>query len=241
MSVPASSRKPGSSPAIQYLPGAVDLAVELQLVAVHALADPRHGDARDRPAGTLTFSRVPVGSGIRPSAPPSAAASSPTSAAAKSAAAVKSKPSPKRWSYLAPGGLLGDGEAREAEDQAFDRGGHGPRVGDVVAEVRAVVDAGDHDLGPEAVHEAQVRQADAVDRRPVGGVADGAVAERDLGDEQRAAGRDHPREGRAVAVRGDDDEVDAVDAQQRAPQGLQALRLDAVVVREQDPHAHPRG
>ena len=45
--------------------------------------------------------------------------------------------------HLAGGGLLGDRDRRQAEDDALERGGDRPRVGDVVAEVGAVVDARD--------------------------------------------------------------------------------------------------
>ena len=77
--------------------------------------------------------------------------------------------------------------AGDAEDDALQRGGDGARVGDVVAEVGAVVDAGDDQVGGEAVDQPQRGEAHAVDGRAVGRVADGAVAEVDLLHPQRAA------------------------------------------------------
>ena len=53
--------------------------------------------------------------------------------------------------HLARVGLLGDRDPGEAEDDALQRRGDGARVGDVVAEVGAVVDAGDDQVGGEAV------------------------------------------------------------------------------------------
>jgi hypothetical protein len=98
-----------------------------------------------------------------------------------------------------------------------------------------VVDPRDDDVGLEALDEAELGQAHAVHRRAVGGVAQRAVAEVDLLHPQRPAGGDHAREGRAVAVGRDDCELDVGEAQERAAQGLQALGLDAVVVRQEDP------
>ncbi len=62
-----------------------------------------------------------------------------------------------------------------------------PGVGDVVAEVGAVVDAGDDQVGLEAVDQPERGEPDAVDRRAVAGVAARAVLEADLGDPQRPA------------------------------------------------------
>ena len=75
--------------------------------------------------------------------------------------------------HLAARRLLGDGDARQAEDDALERRGDRPRVGDVVAEVGAVVDARDDDVGLEALDQPELGQAHAVHRRAVGGVADG--------------------------------------------------------------------
>ena len=66
-----------------------------------------------------------------------------------------------------------------------------------------MVDPGDDQLGLEAVDQPEAREPHAVDRRAVGRVADGPVAEVDLLDPQRPAGGDRPRHRRAVAVGGD--------------------------------------
>ena len=121
------------------------------------------------------------------------------------------------------------------EDHALEGGRHRAGVGDVVAEVRPVVDAGDDQVGREAVDQPERGEPDAVDRRAVGRVADRAVAERHLLDPQRPPRGDRARGGRLVGVGRDDRELDVVDLEQRAPQRLQALRLDPVVVGEEDP------
>src|SRR6201999_823325 len=43
--------------------------------------------------------------------------------------------------------VLRDGDRRDAEHDALERGRHRARVGDVVAQVHAVVDAGDDQVG----------------------------------------------------------------------------------------------
>ena len=141
--------------------------------------------------------------------------------------------------HLARGRLLGDGDPRDAEHDPLERRGDGARVGDVVAEVRAVVDAGDDDVGLEALDEPELREPDAVDRRAVGRVARRAVLEVDLLDPERAARGDHARERGAVAVGRHDRELDVGQRDERAPQRLQALGLDAVVVGEEHAHGIP--
>ena len=49
--------------------------------------------------------------------------------------------------HLQLGGCLGDGDRGQPEHQAFEGGGDGARIGDVIAEVEAVVDAGDDQAG----------------------------------------------------------------------------------------------
>ena len=74
--------------------------------------------------------------------------------------------------HLARRRLLRDGDAGQAEHDALQRGRDRTRVGDVVAEVGAVVDARDDQLGREALDQPERREAHAVDRRAVGRVAD---------------------------------------------------------------------
>ena len=102
-----------------------------------------------------------------------------------------------------------------------------------VAEVGAVVDAGDDDVGLEAVDQTQRGHAHAVHRRAVAGEAVRAVAERHLGDPQRAAEGDRPGRGRAVAVGRDHGQLHVLERHQRAPQRLQPFGVDAVVVGEE--------
>ena len=204
------------------------LVLELELVAVDALAEPGdldagglargHVDVEQRAAGqrhVLDLLDDPGGEGRR---------------------GVEVELAAEPEVHLARRGLLGDGDRRQAEHDALERGGHGAGVGDVVAEVGAVVDARDDQLGLEALDEPERGEADAVHGRPVGRVADGAVAERDLLHPQRPPGGDPAADRGAVGVRRDDGELDPGHLQQRAPQRLQALGLDPVVVGEQDAH-----
>ena len=74
----------------------------------------------------------------------------------------------------------------------------------------------------EALDQAEVREPHAVDRRAVGGVADGAVVERHLGHPQRAARGDRAGHRRAVAVGRDHREAHPVElrpARGAAPAG----------------------
>ena len=137
--------------------------------------------------------------------------------------------------HAAAGGLLGDRNRGDAEDDPLERRRHRARVGDVVAEVGAVVDPGDDQVGPVA-DQAQLGEADAVDRRAVGGEAAVAVAELDLLDGQRRAGGDAASRGAAVGVRRDHVYLDAVHLAQGAAGRLQAGGADAVVVGEEDSH-----
>jgi hypothetical protein len=138
--------------------------------------------------------------------------------------------------HLAGGRLLGDRDGRQSQHDALQRGGHRARIGDVVAEVGAVVDPGDDRLGGEALDEAELGQAHAVHRRAVGGVAVRAVVEVHPLHPQRPARRDRARHRRAVAVGRDDRQIDVGDVQQRLAQRLQSVGPDPVVVGQQ--HAH---
>ena len=139
------------------------------------------------------FSSVPAGSGT--------SSSSSTTRATKRAAVVEVEAvgrggSPSRARRTAARRRSPAGRARSPSSAAATV----PGVGDVVAEVGAVVDAGDDELGLEALDRPSVGEAHAVDRRAVGRVADGPVAEVDLLDPQRPARRDPAADRRAVAV-----------------------------------------
>jgi len=129
--------------------------------------------------------------------------------------------------------LLRDGDRRQPQYHSLERRCDGARVGDVIAEVGAVVDAGDDQVGGEALDQAEAGEAHAVHGRAVGRVADAAVGERRLGDPQRPARGDRARHRRAVAVGRDHHEAHALERGQRATHRLQALGLDAVVVCQQ--------
>jgi hypothetical protein len=142
------------------------------------------------------------------------------------AAASKSNALPSRR-------LLRDREARDPQHDALEGCGDGAGVGDVVAEVGAVVDPRDDEVGLKAVDQAEGREAHAVHRRPIGRVADAAVAEGHLLHPQRAPGGDRARRRRAVGVGRDDRQLDVGDLEQRTPQRLQPVGLDPVVVGQQ--------
>jgi hypothetical protein len=132
--------------------------------------------------------------------------------------------------------LLRERQGRQAEDQSLERRGDGSRVGDVVAEIGAVVDARDDQLRP-AAEQAQVGEPHAVHRGALGRVSDRPVVEVHLIDPDRRARRDRPCRGAAIGVRGDHVQLDALDLEQSPTQRLQARRGQAVVVGEQDSHA----
>ena len=179
------------------------------------------------PAGQLTLISVAArhrlgGQAARPAAAAKARGDAEVEAAADVA-------------HAAARGLLGDRHRRDAEDDPLEGRGDGARVGDVVAEVGAVVDPGDDQVGP-AAEQPQLGEADAVDRRAVGGKAAVAVAELDLLDGERRAGRDAARGRAAVRVGGDHVDLDPVDLAQRAARRLQAGGGDPVVVGEENAH-----
>ena len=178
------------------------------------------------PAGQLTLISVASGIGSSRRRPTSCGREGGGDAEVEAAADV---------AHAAAGGLLGEGDRGDAEDDPLERRGDGARVGDVVAEVGAVVDPGDDQVGA-AADQAQLGEADAVDRGAVGGVADGAVAELDLLDAQRRAGGDAAGGGAAVGVGGDHVDLDPVELAQRPPRRLQAGGRDAVVVGQEDAH-----
>ena len=121
--------------------------------------------------------------------------------------------------HAAARGLLGDRDGGDAEHDPLEGGGDRARVGDVVAEVGAVVDPGDDQVRALA-DQPELGEAHAVDRRAVGGEAAVAVAELDLLDAQRRARGDAARRRAAVRVRRDHLDLDPVDLAQRPPRGL---------------------
>ncbi len=185
------------------------------------------------PAGTLKFSSVPAGSGT--------SSSRSTTRAVNAAAFVEVELVAEPEVHLAPQRLLRDGDAGDPEHDALERGGDRPRVGDVIAEVGAVVDPGDDQVGLEIVDQAERGEPHAVDGSAVACVADRAVLERHLLNPQRATERDRARRRRAVAVGRDHRELDVVEPDQRPPQRLQALGIDAVVVGEEHSQHGRRG
>ena len=128
--------------------------------------------------------------------------------------------------------LLRDRERRAAVDDRLHRRADRPRVRDVVAEVRAVVDARRDEV--EAVAEvAEEGDADGVGRGAVDGVGERAVAERPLPDAERPHQRLLVADRALVRVGRDDGRV--ADRVERLLEREQPARLDAVVVRDEDP------
>ena len=203
------------------------LADEPQLVVVEALAEPGHLDPLGLARGDVHVQQRLRGQG-RAGQHPNQLGPDPGGDGEVEAPARKE-------SHLLRASLLGDGDRRNPEHDPLERGGDRPRVGDVVAQVGAVVDARDDQVGPFA-HQAEIGEADAVDRGAVGRVGDEAVVELDLLDRERGARRDAPRRGAAIGVGDDDVDLDPVDLHQRAPKGVHPLGADSVVVGEQDTH-----
>ena len=111
------------------------------------------------------------------------------------------------------------------------RRAHRARVGDVVAEVRAVVDAGRDEVEPVA-EVAEERDAHRIGRRAVDRVGERAVAEGPLADAQRAHQRLLVADRTLVRVRRDDRDV--ADRVERVLEREQPARLDPVVVGDED-------
>ena len=132
--------------------------------------------------------------------------------------------------------LLRDRECRAVVDDRLHRRADRARVGDVVTQVRAVVDPGRDEV--EAVAEvAQEGEADRVGRRAVHRIRQRAVGERPLAHAQRPHQRLLVAHRALVGVGGHDGHV--AHRLERLLEGQQAARLDAVVVGDQD--ARPAG
>ena len=130
--------------------------------------------------------------------------------------------------------LLRDRECRAVVDDRFHRRADGARVRDVVAEVRAVVDARGDEV--EAMLEvAEEGQADRVGRRAVDRVRGRAVGEDPLAHAQRPHQRLLVADRALVGLGCDDRHV--AHRLERLLERQQAARLDAVVVGDQDPRA----
>ena len=125
--------------------GAVDPVAARRPVVLVARASARRGRCACRGASTSTPSGV-AGRDVDVQQRARAAAARPrarsTMRAMKRAARSKSKLAAEAEVHLARRRLLRDGDRRQPEHDALERRRDRARVGDVVAEVRAVVDAG---------------------------------------------------------------------------------------------------
>ena len=169
------------------------LVEQPQLVVVDPFAERRHLDPGHRDAGEVDVDQRRLGHRLGAQPVDQAGGELGGDGEVEAAADV---------AHAAARGLLREGDRGDAEDDPLERRGDRARIGDVVAEVGAVVDPGDDQVGPAAA-EAELGEADAVDRRAVGRVADVAVFEGDLLDRQRRARGDAARRGAAVRVGGD--------------------------------------
>ena len=145
-----------------------------------------------------------------------------------------------RKSISRAGGLLRDGDRRQPEHDALERRRDRARVGDVVAEVRAVVDARRRSARPRSRRSA--RASRGARSRPACRRSRSRRVPSPKSTSSTHSGRRVVIE-RAIAERLPSGaitaELDARHAQQRAAQRLQALGLDAVVVGEQHLHGLP--
>ena len=112
------------------------LALELQLVAVDALAQTRDLDARGLPRGDVDVQQRALGQrqDLQALHQPRDEARREIEVKAAVVAVVQG----------ATARLLGDRDTGDAEHDALERRRDGARIGDVIAEVGAVVDARDH-------------------------------------------------------------------------------------------------
>ena len=117
------------------------LGVELELVAVDALAQAGDLDALGLAGGHVDVQQRAGGQRDL--------VELATDAGGELGRALEGEAAAEAEVHLPGVGLLGDGDAREAEHERLERGGDRARVGDVVAEVGAVVDAGRRRLGPK--------------------------------------------------------------------------------------------
>ena len=119
--------------------------------------------------------------------------------------------------------------ARDPQQRSLQRARHGPRIRHVVAEVVPLVDAGDDEVGHGAgsVHLRQ-RDVHAVGRRAVDLVH--AVAQRV--HPQRPAQRQRMTDGAGLDVRRDDG--DLAERRERRGEDVNAFRVDAVIVGDED-------
>ena len=130
--------------------------------------------------------------------------------------------------------LLRDREGGAVVDDRLHRRADRARVGDVVAEVRAVVDAGRDEV--EAVPEvAEEGEADRVGRRAVDRVGERPVGKCPLADAQRAHERLLVADRALVRVGRDDGHL--AHPLERLLEREQPARLDAVVVGDEDPRS----
>jgi hypothetical protein len=131
--------------------------------------------------------------------------------------------------------LLRHRDRRQPQHDPLERRGDRSRVGDVVAQVGAVVYARHDQLGLE-VEQPERGEAHAVHGGAVGGEAARAVPELDLLHPERLLEGDAARRRGAVGVGRDHGQLDTGHTEQRAPEHVQAGGCDAVVVGEQNLH-----
>ena len=148
---------------------------QLQLVVVEPLAEPRQLDPADLARGAVDVDQRPRRHRLGDQLADDLAADRGRHREVELAAGV---------AHATDARLLGDGDGGQPEHQPLERRRHGARVGDVVAEVGAVVDPRDDQVGTLA-EQAEVGEAHAVDRGALGREADRAVVELDLLDPDR--------------------------------------------------------
>ena len=118
---------------------------------------------------------------------------------------------------------------RNVERTAFHSPGDGAGIGDVVGRVHAAIDAGEQQRGLGVLHQMGRRHHHAIGRR----AGDGEMAVVDLAQAQRRGERQRMRGAGLLGVGGDHPDI----VGQRPGDGFgdgQSLRMDAVVVGEQD-------
>ena len=126
---------------------------------------------------------------------------------------------------------LAERNRRRAEQRRLHRRGDGPGISDILADIGAVVDAGEHQVRQAVGQDLVEGEEDAVGGRAVDGIA----APGNFAETQRTVQRERMG-GRALLGLGCHHPHVLGEAARHALQHLDAGRVDAVVVADEDAH-----
>ncbi len=126
---------------------------------------------------------------------------------------------------------LAERDRRDTELRTLHRGGDGAGIGDVVGDVLAAIDAGEHEIRLLVLHDVADRHQHAIGRRTSHRIFAGS----ELAYAERVRERERMR-GTALLFLGRDDPDVARKLAGDLFERLQAGRMNAVIVRDQDTH-----